>query len=182
MNEVALCEHLDALYRYAISLTRNSFDAADLTQETCLRALDAWHSLRPDSNLKAWLFTILRHIWFNQLRHRRTVAGIEYSPGDHCIAERAVDASNDPYANYLSKMEIEKVNSAIQQLPEAFREVIVLREFADLSYGTIATMIGCPIGTIMSRLARARMRLRDVLVTQENQGQPSKEESTAQSV
>ena len=163
MDDSALCEHLDALYHYALSLTKNSFDAADLAQETCLRALDAWDNLKPDSNLKSWLFTILRHIWFNQLRHMRTVARIADLAEDQSIAEIAVDTSNDPYANYLSQKEIELVRNAIQQLPDPFREVILLREFEDLSYGMIAEVIGCPVGTIMSRLARARSRLRDIL-------------------
>jgi RNA polymerase sigma-70 factor (ECF subfamily) len=165
MNETALCEYLDALYCYALSLTRNSFDAADLAQETCLKALDAWDSLRPDSNVESWLFTILRNVWFNQLRHKRTVAKIVDLAEDQSIAEIAVDTSNDPYANYLSKKEIERVRNAIQQLPDPFKEVILLREFEDLSYGTIAKVIGCPVGTIMSRLARARSRLRDILST-----------------
>lgn len=163
MDDSVLCEHLDALYHYALSLTKNSFDAADLAQETCLRALDAWDNLKPDSNLKSWLFTILRHIWFNQLRHMRTVARIADLADDQSIAEIAVDTSNDPYANYLSQKEVELVRNAIQQLPDPFREVILLREFEDLSYGMIAEVIGCPVGTIMSRLARARSRLRDIL-------------------
>lgn len=171
MNDIALCNHLNALYYYALSLTRNSFDAADLAQETCLRALDAWDSLRPDSNVKSWLFTILRHIWFNQLRHKRTVARIVDLAEDQSIAEIAVDTSNDPHANYLSKMEIERVRNAIQQLPDTLKEVILLREFKDLSYGTMAEVIGCPIGTIMSRLARARSQLRDILST-DGEGEP----------
>jgi RNA polymerase sigma-70 factor, ECF subfamily len=157
-----LCEHLDALYSYAMSLTRNPTEAEDLAQETCLRALDAWASLRPESNVKSWLFTILRNIWFNQLRHKR-VARIVDLAEDQSIAEIAVETSKDPYAAYLSKMDVERVRNAIQQLPDTFREVILLREFEDLSYDAIAEIIGCPTGTVMSRLARARSRLRVIL-------------------
>jgi RNA polymerase sigma-70 factor (ECF subfamily) len=158
-----VCEHLDALYCYAMSLTRNAFDAADLAQETCVRALDAWDTLRSDSNVKSWLFTILRRIWFNQLRHKRTVAKLVDLGEDQSIAEVVVDKSKDPYANYLSRVETECVRNAIELLPDSFREVILLREFADLSYDAIACIIGCPMGTIMSRLARARSRLRKLL-------------------
>jgi RNA polymerase sigma-70 factor (ECF subfamily) len=126
MNEITLCEHLDALYGYAMWLTGNSFDAADLAQETCLRALEASHRLRPNSNIKSWLFTILRHAWLNQLRRVRnakTVNLAEYRD----IAEIVVDTSNDPCANYLAKIEIRSVRSAIQRLPDHLKEVIILR-------------------------------------------------------
>ena len=177
MNEITLCEHLDALYSYAMSLTRNPAEAADLAQETCLRALAAWASLKPDSNVKSWLFTILRNIWVNRLRHGR-VAKIMDLAEDQNIAEIAVEASKDPYAAYLSKMDIERVRNAIQQLPDTFREVIQLREFADFSYIAIAKIIGCPIGTIMSRLARARSLLRVILSTPE-QREPGADMATS---
>lgn len=157
-------EYLDALYSYAVVLSRNRTEAEDLVQETCLRALRAMERLRPDSNLKSWLFTILRNIWLNQLRHSRTVP--EAIDGD--VAEdQANKPSNpprDPYVIYVSNIEREQVRQAIQQLPLEFREIILLREYEELSYEEIATLLGCPAGTVMSRLARARSKLRDLLL------------------
>jgi RNA polymerase sigma-70 factor (ECF subfamily) len=119
--------------------------------------------LRPDSNVKSWLFTILRNIWFNQLRQWRTAPEIvEFDP-DGNGEIRAADNAKDPYASYVSNIEQEQVRAAIQQLSIEFREIIILREYEELSYQEIAAVLECPVGTVMSRLARARSRLRDLL-------------------
>jgi RNA polymerase sigma-70 factor (ECF subfamily) len=118
--------------------------------------------LRSGSNVKSWLFTILRNICFNQLHQQRTarlVAIDREEEGTTDIAETA----KDPHAFYVSKMEHEQVRDAIQQLPVDFREVILLREFEELSYQEIATILDCSAGTVMSRLARARAKLRTLL-------------------
>jgi RNA polymerase sigma-70 factor (ECF subfamily) len=156
-------EHIDGLFSYALVLTRNRSEAEDLVQETYVRAIRAMGSLRTGSNVKGWLFTILRNIWFNQLRHRRTakVVAMDGEEGAMDIAETA----KDPYAFYVSKMEHQQVREAIQRLPADFREVILLREFEELSYQEIATILDCPAGTVMSRLARARTKLRTLLST-----------------
>jgi RNA polymerase sigma-70 factor (ECF subfamily) len=90
--------------------------------------------------------------------------------------------SKDPHANYVSKLEQDQVRAAIQQLPVEFREIVILREFEELSYQEIAIILDCPIGTVMSRLARARARLRDLLAPsliarpqEENQASNNKE-------
>jgi RNA polymerase sigma-70 factor (ECF subfamily) len=159
--EVAGIEHIDGLYSYAFVLTRNRHEAEDLVQETYVRAIGAMGRLRTDSNVKSWLFTILRNIWFNQLRQRRTakLVALDGEEGAMDIAETA----KDPYAIYVSKVEHQEVREAIQQLPADFREIILLREFEELSYQEIATILGCPAGTVMSRLARARAKLRMLL-------------------
>jgi RNA polymerase sigma-70 factor (ECF subfamily) len=161
-EEAVGLEHIDGLYSYAVVLTRNRGEAEDLVQETYVRAIGAMGRLRSGSNVKSWLFTILRNIWFNQLRQRRRAQLIamdgEGNPTD--IAETA----KDPYAFYVSKMEHEQVREAIQQLPVDFREIILLREFEELSYQEIATILDCPAGTVMSRLARARAKLRTLLL------------------
>ena len=157
-------EYLDGLYSYGLVLSRNQTEAEDLVQETCLRALRAMERLRPDSNVKSWLFTILRNIWLNQVRQRRIAPDIvELGPDEH-VANRAMDSSKDPHAAYVSDLEGEQVQRAIEQLPLEFLEVILLREYEELSYEEIATMLQCPVGTVMSRLARARSKLRDLLV------------------
>ena len=160
---IDLSEHVDGLYGYALVLSRNRTEAEDLVQETCLRAIRAMDRLRPDSNVKSWLFTILRNIWFNQLRQWRTTPEIVELDLDGTGTNKAVDTAKDPHATYVSNIEQEQVRTAIQQLPIEFREIIVLREYEELSYQEIATVLECPLGTVMSRLARARSKLRDLL-------------------
>jgi RNA polymerase sigma-70 factor, ECF subfamily len=154
-------EYLDGLYGYAMVLSHNRAEAEDLVQETCLRALRARDGLREQSNVKGWLFTILRNIWLNQLRRTRSVR-IEFGADTNGAPDPA-DPAQDPHAVYASRVERERVQAAIQQLPLAFREVILLREYEELSYQEIAALLDCPPGTVMSRLARARSKLRDLL-------------------
>jgi RNA polymerase sigma-70 factor (ECF subfamily) len=160
---IDLSEYVDGLYSYALVLSRNRTEAEDLVQETCLRAIRAMDRLRPDSNAKSWLFTILRNIWFNQLRKWRTAPEVVDLDLDGDGAKRAADTRKDPHATYVSNIEQEQVRTAIQQLPVEFREIIILREYEELSYQEIAAVLECPLGTVMSRLARARSKLRDVL-------------------
>ena len=160
---IDLSEYVDGLYGYALVLSRNRTEAEDLVQETCLRAIRAMERLRPDSNAKSWLFTILRNIWFNQLRQWRTAPEIVELDLDGMGPNRVADTAKDPHATYVSNIEQEQVRTAIQQLPVESREIIILREYEELSYQEIATVLECPLGTVMSRLARARSRLRDLL-------------------
>jgi RNA polymerase sigma-70 factor, ECF subfamily len=160
---IDLSEYVDGLYSYALVLSRDRTEAEDLVQETCLRAIRAMGSLRPDSNAKGWLVTILRNIWFNQLRQWRTAREVVELDLQVDGANRAADSRKDPHATYVSNIEQEQVRTAIQQLPVEFREVIILREYEDLSYQEIAAVLECPLGTVMSRLARARSKLRDLL-------------------
>ncbi|HTF62811.1 MAG TPA: sigma-70 family RNA polymerase sigma factor [Edaphobacter sp.] len=156
-------EYLDGLYSYAMVLSRNHAEAEDLVQETYVRAMPAMRRLRADSNIKGWLFTILRNIWFNQLRKRRNGPQmIEIDVGDG-IANSIVEPCKNSHDIYVSKLEAEQVRAAIQQLPLEFREIILLREYEELSYQDIASVLDCPVGTVMSRLARARAKLRALL-------------------
>jgi RNA polymerase sigma-70 factor (ECF subfamily) len=156
-------EYLDGLYGYAMVLSRNRTEAEDLVQETCLRALRAMDRLRADGSVKSWLFTILRNIWLNQLRQRRTTPDAIELDADENRAYEPADAAQDPYTEYVNRVEREQVRAAIQQLPLEFREIILLREYEELSYQEIAALLDCPPGTVMSRLARARSKLRDLL-------------------
>jgi RNA polymerase sigma-70 factor, ECF subfamily len=158
-----LDEVFDGLYGYAMVLSRDRTEAEDLVQETCFRAVKAIESLQPGSNAKSWLFTILRNIWLNQVRQRRTAPQIVELDVDESTLGLAVEASKDPHALYVSKVERAQVREAIQQLPDEFREIIVLREYEELSYQEIASLLGCPAGTVMSRLGRARSKLRSLL-------------------
>ena len=159
-RETAL-DHIDALYGFAMVLTADQTEAQDLLQETYLRAFGACELLMPDSNLKAWLFVIMRNVWLNQMRHRRS--GPEFveieeqeGPGTPWLD----GGSEDPLKLLLKKVERERVRDAIAQLPQPYREVVVLRDLEGFSYQQIAGIIGCPAGTVMSRLARGREKLR----------------------
>jgi RNA polymerase sigma-70 factor (ECF subfamily) len=159
-------DYLNGLYGYAMVLSRNRAEAEDLVQETCLRALRGLDRLRADGSAKSWLFTILRNIWLNQLRHRHTAPELIEIDAEGNGASQPVDATQDPHADYVSQAEREQVRAAIQHLPVEFRETIILREYEELSYQEIAALLDCPPGTVMSRLARARSKLRELLSTQ----------------
>jgi RNA polymerase sigma-70 factor, ECF subfamily len=163
MEDTSLFGYLDELFGYAMVLARNPTEAADLVQETFVRALKAKESLRYGSNVKSWMFTILRNIWLNQLRHKRRAPQVVELEAYQSTADTAIKTSKDPYAQYVSEMEQKEVRNAIQQLPAQFREIIILREYEELSYQEIAALLECPAGTVMSRLSRARSRLRVLL-------------------
>ena len=156
----AALEHIDALYGYAMTLTRDTTDAEDLVQETYLRAASAAHRPDADSNLKGWLFVIMRNAWLNQLRHKNSGPRfIELEPN-----ESSIDGMQEtPHVVYIRKLEREQVREAIESLPDAYREIVVLRDIEGFTYQEIATVLACPAGTVMSRLGRARGRLRKML-------------------
>ena len=157
-------EYLDGLYGYALVLTRNHAEAEDLVQETYLRALAALERLRAGSNMKGWLFTILRNIWLNQLRKQRNSPQVIELEVEGGVAVSILESSKNSHDHYVSQKETEQVRAAIQKLPKDSREIILLREYEDLSYQEIARVLECPVGTVMSRLARARAKLRTLLL------------------
>jgi RNA polymerase sigma-70 factor, ECF subfamily len=162
----AALEHLDSLYGYALILTRDQTAAEDLVQETYLRAVRAFGQLMANSNLKSWLFVIMRNAWLNQLRHTRS--GPRFVELDDESVESVYQndrVNEDPHVVYLRKLEREQIRVAIADLPELYREIIVLRDLEGFSYQEIATMLSCPAGTVMSRLGRAREKLRRALVS-----------------
>jgi RNA polymerase sigma-70 factor, ECF subfamily len=152
----AALAHIDALYGYAMTLTRDSTQAEDLVQETYLRATTAANQPPLSSNLKAWLFVIMRNAWLNQVRHNRSGPRfVELETND-----QTDDARGNPHVVYLRKLEREQVRDAIEKLPEAYREIVVLRDIEGFTYQEIALVLDCPAGTVMSRLGRARAKLR----------------------
>lgn len=157
--EQAILPHLDAAYNLARWLTRNEHDAQDVVQEAYLRAFRFFGGFH-GSNARAWLLTIVRNTCYTWLRHNRSP---ELSD-DFDEAVRAKESDEpDPETQQVLKAQTELVNSAIEQLPIEFREVMVLRELEELSYKEIVAVTGIPIGTVMSRLARARKRLHESL-------------------
>jgi RNA polymerase sigma-70 factor, ECF subfamily len=156
--------YFDGLYGYAMARARNQAEAEDLVQDTYLRALPTLDRLGPDSNLKVWLFTILRNVWLNRLRKsRNTSAIVDIYQSTRATREFTDEFSKDPFCLYLTKVKQSDVWKAIENLPAVHREVIVLREFEELSYEEIAQILDCPYGTVMSRLSRARESLKEML-------------------
>jgi RNA polymerase sigma-70 factor (ECF subfamily) len=162
-EDAAGIEHIGGLYSYAMILTHNPTEAEDLVQETYVRAIPAIGRLRAGSNVKVWLFTILRNVRFNQLRYRRARPQLVEIDRDERTTNLIVETSQDPHALYATKAEREQVREAIRKLPVEFREIVLLREYEGLSYQEIASVLDCPVGTVMSRLARARSKLRTLL-------------------
>jgi RNA polymerase sigma factor (sigma-70 family) len=151
--EATVLPHLDAAFNFARWLTRDDAEAEDVVQDACLRALRYFSSLR-DGDARAWLFAIVRNTWYSRLARRTDVTGTLERP-----RSEPLDHALDPEARLLQRGTIDLVRGAIEQLPVDFREVLVLREIEGLSYKEIATVMRVPIGTVMSRLARARERL-----------------------
>jgi len=159
-----LLEYLNGLYGYAMTLTGNPTDSEDLVQETYLRALRAEERLRQDSNVKRWLFTILRNLWLNQLRCVRNNPRFEEFD-EQTEKLGGVDAEHliSPLDSYLAKLKRGDIKRAIASLPQSYREAVVLRDVEGLNYREIAQVLRCPDGTVMSRLGRARGKLRVAL-------------------
>ena len=157
-DEIVL-PHLDAAFNYARWLTRNDAEAEDVVQDACVRAIRFFSSLR-DDNPRAWLFTIVRNTWYSRVSRRAHVAaGAALSDEQHQWPDDALD----PEERLLQQHTVAVVRAALEQLPVDFREAIVLREIEGLSYKEIAAVVGVPMGTVMSRLARARERLQAIL-------------------
>jgi len=156
--EEMVLPHLSAAFNYARWLTRNDADAEDVVQDACVRAVRFFPSLR-DDDARGWLFAIVRNTWYSRVSRR---AGAQALPLDTSINDPA-DGALDPEARLLQQLTIARVREALEELPTDFREVLVLREIEGMSYKEIAALVRVPIGTVMSRLARARDRLTVVL-------------------
>jgi RNA polymerase sigma-70 factor (ECF subfamily) len=156
--EETVLPHLDAAFNYARWLAKNEAEAEDVLQDACVRAVRFFQSLRGEDP-RAWLLTIVRNTWYSRVSRR---AASTETALDERNDERADDCL-DPEEQLLQQHTIDRVRAAIAQLPVDYREVLVLRELEGLSYKEIAGIIGAPIGTVMSRLARARERLLGVL-------------------
>jgi RNA polymerase sigma-70 factor, ECF subfamily len=160
-QQIAL-PHLDAAHNLARWLTKNDFDAEDIVQEAYLRAFKYFDSFR-GSNARGWLLGIVRHACYDWLREKRML--VTTPLGDDAELERIVEAAAasadqptaaNPETTLLHRRDEELVNRLIEELPPDYRMMLILREMEDLSYREIAEVAGIPIGTVMSRLARAR--------------------------
>lgn len=151
--------HLDAAYNLARWLTRSDADAEDVVQEACVRALRFFGAYRGD-NARGWLLAIVRNSCYDFLRrHRPQELTDVFDEEIHTV----VEDTQTPEALLLRRADRAMVRQALETLPLAWREVIILRELEGLSYKQIADVAGIKIGTVMSRLARARARLQQLL-------------------
>ena len=147
--------HLNAAYNLARWLTHNEHDAEDIVQESYLRALHSFASFQHGSNGRAWLLQIVRNTWRTWMRKNRPHEMV----GSQENAEEAVASSLDPEAALLKKANSELIRQAIEEISPAYREVLILRELEEFSYREIALIVDAPLGTVMSRLSRAREEL-----------------------
>ena len=164
--EQTVLPHLDAAYNLARWLTRNDQDAQDVTQEACLRAFRFFDRYQGGS-ARAWLLTIVRNTCYTWLHKNRHPDSTEF---DEEIHSSEVSSGTDPEVQALTAADKETVNHALEDLPDVFREALVLREMEGMSYREIADVTSVSLGTVMSRLARARTRLRHSLTVELSRG------------
>ncbi len=164
-EQVALV-HLDGLYQTALRLTRNRADAEDVVQETCLRAFRNFHRFNPGTNCRAWLYTILRNVFLNRIRG----SGREVLEGETAVMRSALESATapapmggDPEEQFFQTVLHGDVDRALKALPLPFCEAVILADLEGLSYKEVAEVLGCPMGTVMSRLSRGRHLLRQSL-------------------
>ena len=167
---VELLGHLDTLYSVASRMTRGSSEAEDLVQDTVVKAMRAREQFEPGTNLKAWLLRILTNTFINRYRRggieRDLFEGPDAEPlSDAWISSSSMNAIRDPETQALRPIVEAELARALDELPPEFRLAVILSDVEELSYKEIAEVMGCPIGTVMSRLHRGRKilqgRLRD---------------------
>jgi len=155
--------HLDALYRVALRLTGNAADADDLVQETVLKAFRAWDQYERGTNAKGWLLTILRNSFINEYRRRaRHPENVDLDTIEPFAVFGGIQ-EEDPQGAFFDKIVDDEVLRAIDALPEVFRETVVLSDVEGMSYQEIARILDVPVGTVKSRLFRARQMLQGKL-------------------
>jgi len=157
----SIMPHMDAAYNLARWLSNNDSDAQDVVQEAYLRAFKFFGGFRGGDS-RAWLLRIVRNAFYDWLKKNRGAEAEE--PFDEELHD-TTDQTGAPDALLLEKADHELLHKAIAELPVEFREILVLRELEGFSYKEISDVAGVPLGTVMSRLARAREHLRTLLAT-----------------
>jgi RNA polymerase sigma-70 factor (ECF subfamily) len=147
-------QQIPRLRRYARALTGDRVIADDLVQDTLERAWSKLHLWRRGSDLRAWLFTVMHNVYVNQLRARAGYAVVPLDENEPILLDRAAPSD---------RLEIRDLDTALRKLPDEQREVLLLVGLEQLSYDETARALGIPIGTVMSRLSRARERLRRLM-------------------
>lgn len=152
--------HLDAMYRVALRLTRDQTDADDLVQEAVLKAYRGFDGFTPGTNAKAWLLTIVRNTFINEYRRRsRQPPTLDLDTAE-AVGAFPLEELEDPLARFFDQIVDDEVLRAIDDLPEVFRETLVLSDVEGLDYAEVARMLDVPVGTVKSRLFRGRRQLK----------------------
>lgn len=176
--ERQMLPHLDALYRSALSMTKNAGDADDLVQDTFLRAYQFLDQFEGGTNARAWLFRILTNLYINAYRRRaREPERVSYDDmEDFYLYNRLAYAQSSgmgasPEEEVVQKVQVEAIREAIEKLPDEYRDTVILADLNDFSYQEISEMLDVPIGTVRSRLSRGRRLIQKALwaYTEENQ-------------
>jgi RNA polymerase sigma factor (sigma-70 family) len=162
---VQLLSHLDAAYSLARWLTRDGHDAEDIVQEAYMRAYRCFSTFK-GGNGRAWILTIVRNCSYDLLRRNRTRGPDDAF--DEKVHTLSMTSGREPEATLLREERAELVRNALADLPPEYREILILREMEEFSYSEIASTMGVPLGTVMSRLSRARNRLQQNLSAQVN--------------
>jgi RNA polymerase sigma-70 factor (ECF subfamily) len=159
--EQSVIPHLNAAYNLARWLTRNADDAEDLVQEAYLRAFRSFDTFQgaDGADGRAWLLTVVRNTCFTWLKKRGSQSAVEFDEQMHGTEDESPNAESV----LLNQAALGSLNECLEALPIEFREAIVLRELEELSYKEISEIARVPVGTVMSRLARARKRLQECL-------------------
>jgi len=160
--EQTVLPHLDAAYNLARWLAGNDHDAQDVAQEACLRALRFFGSFRGE-NARAWLLTIVRNTFYTWLRKNRQPENV-IELDDEVLAVEDVSVNAEILNSRLA--DTDAIRQAIEELPVEFREIVILREMEGFSYKEIAELADVPLGTVMSRLTRARRQLQKRLASE----------------
>lgn len=154
--------HIDHLYRVAVHLAKEPQAAGDLVQETYARALDAFVQFKPGTNMKAWLTRILYNFFLDDQYQKKRWVPLDSGGGgrEEDVEYREPQAADPgPEDEFLGKELAGQIKDALAKIPDEFRVVVVLVDMADLSYAEAADVLGCPIGTVRSRLSRGRRYL-----------------------
>jgi RNA polymerase sigma-70 factor (ECF subfamily) len=160
--------NLSDLYRAAFYLAKDETEAEDLVQETYLRAFSFFDKFQPGTNCKAWMLTILRNLFINRYRQKAREPELfdweQNNNGYHSSLEhREKGSKSDPESLLSSKLNLQKIGAALKELPEEFQSAIILVDIEELSYEEAGKVMGCPIGTVRSRVFRGRQILRVAL-------------------
>jgi RNA polymerase sigma-70 factor (ECF subfamily) len=157
--------HLPTLLSVGIRFTRNPTDAEDLVQDTLVKAMRARHQFQAGTNMRAWLIRILTNTFINRFRRggleKSVLEGPDADPlADGWVSASTMRAMRDPETTTLRPLLREEINRALDALPDEFRLAVVLVDVEELSYREVSEIMGCPIGTVMSRLHRGRRMLK----------------------
>ncbi len=169
--ELQALPHAAALYAVALRMTRRAADAEDLVQDTLLKGLRARHQFQVGTNLKGWLMRILTNTFINRYKRgsleRSVFSGPEVDPlSDGWIGTDTMRALRDPESQALRPLLEQEIRDALDSLPEDYRLAVLLVDVEELSYKEAADVMGCPTGTVMSRLHRGRRHLKTRLIEQ----------------